>query len=132
MGQGQEGERHAGPRAIARPGGAARGKWRLGHPAATVGAAVSVQALPSTRSCQATRITTRLATAAPSRNPAGAPHSWATVAARKPPIGADPAKTVTYRDMTRPRSASGTLFWTITLIELTISIETRPRAPMIG
>ena len=69
---------------------------------------------------------------APSRKPAGAPQISATAPAKKPPIGAEPAKTVTYRDITRPRSSCDTEFWIMTLMVLTITIELKPMTRISG
>ena len=63
---------------------------------------------------------------APSTKPAGAPQICATPPAKSPPIGAEPAKTVTYSDITRPRRWSGTPYCTVTLMVLIMSIELRP------
>src|SRR5918994_8001066 len=63
---------------------------------------------------------------APTQHATYAPQAWAMAPASRPPIGADPANTVTYSDITRPRSASGIEFWIVTLIVFTISIEAKP------
>jgi len=90
------------------------------------GTARSRRGMRTERSCQATTSRTTLAAAAPKLNANGAPNSSASPPAKRPPIGAVPAKTVTYSDMTRPRSSSGTLFWIVTLMVLTINIDARP------
>jgi len=51
----------------------------------------------------------------PSRHAAGTPAPSATVPIREAPTGVAPAKTIMYTPMTRPRSSSGTVTWTIVL-----------------